>query len=385
MRALALVVLLAGVADASPASLLANAPACHPVAGPFSVLGQAIGQQAAEAITNGPTALGQMGGAIDSTMAVLGPIFLDHAQTIGQGKLNLNVLGQTDVLGRDEGISLDPPTTQTVVFGPPVVAARLTYDARIRQAAIGLAATYGLLDQLDVSLLFPLVYTDVAVTATRQVTDVLGPGGRFVPVKGQPVVTSSEHASSFAQGDLTVRAKYAFAEHWAALLSFQFPTGVPELLTGTGHYWIDPSVVVAYGLPMWRGMEVGGSLGMLIDLSEPSFSKIAYGVSASAVLIPERLGFVLEVFGQSEVAARLNSEDTAVLTLLSNRTVAQQPALNLFITRDDQVNLSTGFRAPLLAVGSLTLMLFITAVVPLNQQGLRPSGAFVTLGMGGTL
>jgi hypothetical protein len=384
MRALALVFLLARLAAASPASLLANAPACHPVAGPFSVLGEALGQEAAEAITNGPTALAAMGGAIDSTQSVLGPIFLDHARTIGQGRLNLNVLGQTAVLGQENGVALDPPT-QTVVFGAPVAAARLTFEARIRQAALGLAATYGLDDHVDLSVLFPIVYTNVAVTATRQVTDVLGPGGRFVPVHGQPVVTSAEHTAGVAQGDLTVRAKYWFAAHWAAVLACQFPTGVPELLTGTGHYWVDPSLVVAVPLALGRGMEVGGSLGMLVDASDPALSKVAYGVSASAVVIPERLGVVVEVLGQSDVTARLNPEDTAVLTLLADRTLAQQPALNLFFTRTDQVNLSTGVRMPLLVAGSLTLMLFVTAVIPLNQQGLRPNGAFVTLGMGGTL
>src|SRR5262249_23491974 len=98
--------------------------------------------------------------------------------------------------------------------------------------------------------------------------------------------------------------------------------------------------------------------------------------------IPQRLGVVLEVFGQSDVAAHLNPTDTAVLTLLSNRTLLQQPALNLFVTRTDQVNLSVGLRAPVAAMGSLTMLVFATAVIPLNDQGLRPSGAFLTLGMG---
>jgi len=386
MRAVLLILLAARAALATPQSVISDTVGrvCVQVRGPFSLLGQALGQEAAIAITNGPTALASMGGAIDSTMSELGPIFLDHAQTIGRGRVNLNVLGQTYALTSFDGRSLDPPE-QTVVFASPVVAARLTYDATIRQAAVGLAVTYGLLDALDVSLLFPLVFTHVAVTATRQVTDVFQQG-RFVPVAHQPVVRASGEASNFAQGDLTVRGKYWLLEDplaLAATLAVQFPTGVPELLTGTGHYYVDPGVAASY--PIWHGRaELNASVGMLIDASNLSFSKVSYGIGASAIVVPQRLGVVLEVFGQSDVAAHLNPQDTAVLTLLSNRRLLEQPALNLFVTRTDQVNLSVGLRAPVAAVGSLTMLVFATAVVPLNDQGLRPSGAFLTLGMGST-
>src|SRR5262249_38057856 len=156
----------------------------------------------------------------------------------------------------------------------------------------------------------------------------------------------------------------------AATLAFQFPTGVPELLTGTGHYYVDPGLAASY--PIWGGRaELNASLGMLIDASNLSFSKVSYGIGASAIVVPQRLGVVLEVFGQTAVAPHLNPTDTAVLTLLSNRTLLQQPALNLFVTRTDQVNLSVGLRAPVAAMGSLTMLVFATAVIPLNDQGLR--------------
>lgn len=386
MRAVVLSLAVATSALASPQSVLTDTMgrACVQVRGSFSLLGTALGQDAAIAITNGPTALASMSGAIDSSMSELGPIFLDHPQTLGRGRINLNLLGQTSALTSFDGMSLDPPA-QTVVFGPPpVVAARLTYDARIRQAAVGLALSYGLLDRIDLSLLFPLVFTRVAVTATKQVTDALQTG-RFVPVH-QPAMTATGAASAFSQGDLTVRGKYGFWDApvaLAATLAVQFPTGVPELLTGTGHYYVDPGLAASY--PFWGGRaELNASLGMLIDASQLSFSKVSYGIGASAIVVPQRLGAVLEVFGQSDVAAHLNPQDTAVLTLLSNRTLAQQPALNLFFTRTDQVNLSVGLRAPVAAIGSLSVLVFATAVIPLNDQGLRPSGAFLTLGMGST-
>src|SRR5262249_1721224 len=192
-------------------------------------------------------------------------------------------------------------------------------------------------------------------------------------------------ASGVSQGDLTVRGKWWFLDDPVALgavVAFQFPTGVPELLTGTGHYWADPSLVATW--PFWdHRAELTGEVGMLVDLSRPAWSKVTYGVGASAMLIPKRLGAVVELLGQSEIQAHLNPDDTAVLTLVSNRPLKQQ-ALGLFFTRSDQIDLSVGLRAPIAVFGALTLLLFTTAVIPLNQQGLRPSGAFLTVGMGGT-
>src|SRR5262249_36379350 len=233
--------------------------------------------------------------------------------------------GQSYPLGQLNGVPLDPPTQTLIVNQPPVVAARVTFDARIRQAALGLAATYGVRDDLDLSVLLPLVFTRVRVTATRQVTDVLGADGKFTPVR-QPLVRRTGDASGLSQGDLTVRGKWWFLEDPVALgavLAFQFPTGIPTLLTGTGHYWVDPSLVAAW--PVWdHRAELTAEVGMLVDLSRPAWSKVTYGIGVSAMLIPKRLGAVVELLGQSEIQAHVNLDDTAVLTLGSNRPLAPQ-------------------------------------------------------------
>jgi len=381
-----LVVLLwvAPATAATPRSLLATivARVCPNTKDPLERMGEELATATATGVTNGPTSLAAMGGALDSPASTLGPIFLDSPRTVGRGQLTPTLLSQTFTLGQVNGRSLDPPSQDVVFDQPPVVAARVTLDARIRQAATGLALSLGVTDDIDVSVLLPLVFTRVRATATRQITDVLGPNGKFVPVK-QPTIRHSGEASGFSQGDLTVRGKYWLTDtpfDLAVTLAAQFPTGVPELLTGTGDYWIDPGLAGAW--PFWNGRaEVTASLGFLIDLSKPNFSRASYGIGVNAVVIPQRLGLVVEVIGQSDLTSHFNPDDVAVLTLRSDRSLLSQPALQLFFDRIDQVNLSVGFRVPVAHVGPVTLLAFATALVPLNEAGLRPSGAFLTLGM----
>src|SRR5262249_26874485 len=291
---------------ATPRGLLRHllARVCLQPQGPLEMAGEAVADATAEAVTNGPTSLAAMGGAMDAPKSVVGTIFLDRPATLGRGALSTTLLGQSYTLGHVDGQALHPPSQALILNQPPIVAARGAFDARIRQAALGLAATYGVRDGLDVSGLLPLVFTRVRVTATRQVTDVLGADGKFTPVR-QPLVRRSGEASGVSQGDLTVRGKWWFLEDPVALgavLAFQFPTGVPTLLTGTGHYWADPSLVAAW--PLWEHRaELTAEVGMLVDLSRPAWSKVTYGVGMSAMLIPKRLGAVVELLGQSEIQA----------------------------------------------------------------------------------
>jgi hypothetical protein len=387
---LLLVLLVTGTASAAtPRGLLATIirRTCAQERGPFLRLLDLVEQETAESVTNGPVSVASMGGATDSSAESLGPIFLDHTETIGGGRITMNLLTEPNMaFGTVNGQSLDAlEGAGPVIFeqpDQPTVAARVGLDLDLRQAAVGLSATYGLTDRLDASVLLPLVYTSVQARAFRHVTDVLSPSGKFLPVRHGAVVTASGSASGVRQGDLAVRLKYMLPSlgpvHLATVLMAQFPTGVPEYLTGTGDYWLEP--LLAAALPVGTRGVVAATAGMLIDLSDASRSKLTYGVGAGYALIPHRLGAVVEFLGQSQITSGLSPEDTSVLTLLSNRTLAEQPALGVLVQRNDTFDLAVGLRAPL-PVG---LMLFASAIIPLNQDGLRPSGAFVTMGLGGT-
>jgi hypothetical protein len=402
---LLLVMLLTGTAAAAtPRGLLATIirRTCAQERGPFLRVLDLLERETAQQVMNGPVSVTAMRGVTDTSENALGTIFLEQPATIGAGTVSLTpVVGDPHVaFSTVNGRSLMPlEGPGSVIFeqtGQPTVAARVALDLDLRQAAFALAAAYGLTPRLDVSLALPLVYTSVQARAVRQVTDVLLPSGTFVPARGQPVVAAGS-ASGVRQGDLAVRLKYILPAlgpvNVAAVLGAQFPTGVPAYFTGTGDYWLDPELVAS--LALGHRLLLSASAGMLIDLNDASRSRVAYGVGAGYALIPHRLGAVVEFLGQSQITSALSPGDTSVLTLLSNRSLAEQPALGVLVSRNDEFDLSVGLRAPLWLAGTRTLpgtqmtvpvglMLFAAAVIPLNQEGMRPSGAVVTVGLGGT-
>src|SRR4030095_10645628 len=123
-----------------------------------------------QAISKSPTAATAIGLAgIDATLETLGPIYLTNPHTLGAGAVNVNVLGGTSELDNLDGDSLDP----TPAPGRPLledrqgapVAVAVAYHLALRQSAVGLAATYGLTDHLNLSLLLPLISTNLAIRA----------------------------------------------------------------------------------------------------------------------------------------------------------------------------------------------------------------------------
>jgi hypothetical protein len=402
---LLLVLLLATSATAAtPRGLLATIirRTCAQERGPFLRLLNLLERETTEEVMNGPASITMMNGVTDTSENALGTIFIDQTATIGAGKFNITPMTSDPQVAYStiNGHSLTPlEGPNSIIFqqkGQPTVAARVALDLDLKQAAFGIAANYGVTSRLDVGLMLPLVYTSVTARAVRQVTDVLLPSGQFRPIRGKKVVAEGS-ASGFRQGDLVIRAKYWLPSlgpvDLAAVLGAQFPTGAPEYLTGTGDYWLDPTLVAS--LLIGRRMLIGASVGMLLDVSEVSQSRVTYGIGAGYALIPGRLGAVVEFLGQSQIASALSLEETNVLTLRSDRTVAEQPALGVLVSRNDEFDLSVGLRAPLWLAGERTLpgtdvtvpvglLAFIAAVIPLNQEGVRPSGAFLTVGIGGT-
>ncbi len=172
----------------------------------------------------------------ERTSDTLGPLFLERPDTLGRGKLNVNVSVMYVELNELDGT----PTNK--LEGPfPVVirqtgagglagfsADRLRYNFKLINHIAGLSVTYGVLDDLDVNLLVPVISTDFDVTANAQTLSTAGPDRVFSPAPG-PERHGPLHGHENGVGDILLRAKYQLAPlgilRHAAGLQLRLPSG----------------------------------------------------------------------------------------------------------------------------------------------------------------
>jgi len=327
----------------------------------------------------------------------LGPIFLDHAETLGAGVTNLNVISQraladANLFGQpfNQLGSVFPVLAERTPTGDPTAPAflglRLRYDLDLHVWATAIAISHGVTDDLDLSVVLPVISTrlDCAVTATT--VAATGPqGGAFVPIHGAPTVGGAlEAVDATGIGDVSVRAKYALPvpRPWRAALTLegQFPTGDPAELHGTGAYWITPGVDVSRRF--WEGKaELDAHADLHFNITHAIQSQALYGISGSVVLWPRRLAAIVEFLGSSQLDTAFAPNDTDVLVLTPSG-VSADPLLGVgWSNRLDQWNLSFGIRARLWR----GLVLFANGVYAINPDvGVRPVGVIPTVGLGAT-
>jgi hypothetical protein len=330
------------------------------------------------------------GGAIDSSMSILGPIFIPHAQTLGAGKWNLNALAQhvnlDNVIGPGPGLTILRSTPTTKPGAAPLLACRMEYDLKLRLDAIALAASYGITDRLDASVVLPITHSSLDATVRL---DILRKslGGKFVRTKVPTIERSGTPVDSTGPGDMVFRLKYGLAGQRlgtsmfplaaAVSVEWQFPTGEFDQMHGTGDYWITPTLDLA--VPVFGVAEIAARTALDVDLSDNSRTQALYSLGASAIVIPRHLVVVAEFLGRSQIRDATDVNASAVLTLVRGR-LQDAAALGLDVSRHDYFDFSFGIRVPV-APG---IMAFASGLVALNGNvGLRPSGVTPTVGIGG--
>jgi hypothetical protein len=321
-----------------------------------------------QALSTSPTAATAIGRAgIDATLEALGPVYLTNPQTVAAGAVNVNVLGGTSTLDNLDGGGLDPtPEPGLLVLedrGGEPVAVALDYHLSLRQSAIGLAATYGLTDHLNVSLLLPLVAS--ALTIRAHAGDLAG----------------AVRVRRFGVGDLTTRVKYRLPDAWgvqsAVNLDAQFPTGDPENLAGTGDYWLAPTFAARTVLGDGRA-DVTLNVGIDVDLSETRQTQAVYGIGTSVLLWPPWLVGALEFLGRSQLAGVRTVNDTGVL-YLTPTGLERAPLFGFTFDRADYLDLAFGVRIQLPPVAVI-----LGGVYHLTDAGVHAMGLVPSAGIGAT-
>lgn len=301
----------------------------------------------------------------ERTSDTLGPLFLERPDTIGRGKVNFNVSYQYVQFDAYDGREIDSLSNADPILlagGGVTGGANLEYRLGLHSHIVGLSATYGLLDDLDLNLLVPLIQTNFDVG----------------------VDTGAQHGhdsnDAFGVGDVLMRLKYRLPDQGrlrsALGLVLRFPSGDQDDFQGTGEFEASPSFYAATIL--WDRLHP--HLNAAVDLrpGEIDRSQARYGIGLDLDVLT-RLGLSLAFLGRSEFSGSARFRDTAFLHQTASGPTPL-PLLGVEFDRKDYFDVSFGTRV----VVWRDVMVFANVIRRLNDDGLRNDTVIPAVGVEGT-
>ena len=326
----------------------------------------------------------------ERTSETLGPIFLERPDTLGRGKLNVNVSYQYVQFDEFDGRSikrLEAPDRIVIEEFDSAgnllrrTANQLRYGLKIHSNIGSLSLTYGVLDNLDVNLLVPVIDTDFRVGVESQVREEQLPGQQGFSPAPEPPRTGTTRGNAVGVGDILLRGKYQLPElqggvRSAAGLQLRLPSGNENDFQGTGDFEASPFLYLSTFL--WSRVEPHANLGVDLRTDGVERSQARYGLGAD-VDVTKRVGVSLAFLGRSQFKESAAASDTNFRHLTA-AGVQERPLLGVRFDRKDFFDLSFGARA----VVWRQIMVFANGIFALNDDGLRNDTVIPTAGVEGT-
>jgi hypothetical protein len=309
-----------------------------------------------------------------------GQVYLDRADALGKGRMNLTVSYaylELDTLDGKPADDLRDPAPIPVA-GKQAALAIPSFRVRAAIHQVLLAFTYGFTDDLEASIALPLVYSDLKVGAETRAAALLETGEL---VRLQRNV--SDPSTPFGQGDLLLRSKYRFYRdgpvHLAYGLLLRIPTGDDDDLQGSGFFEVAPSLLAStrvFEPASWARLQGHLNAGVGFDTEDVASSEIRWGLGLD-------WGFTEQVTAAVAVLARhplarvapagaftFNRCTSGLVTCATNQDVRRgsAPLFGLSSGRFDYYDLSLGGRGGLWRD---TLFAFANVIVPLNDGFVR--------------
>jgi len=211
-------------------------------------------------------------GALVRSTESFGPIYSQRADTTGRGKFTFGFSYSRFTFDSLDGKDLsngelqvtflhDPVGAQ--IGRPPFVFEQDTIKAKIyadiTSDVFVLSATYGVLENLDVSIALPIIHTDIRLKGVATVvrTGTSQPGqnpNTHVFTNGSDTLTVHSDDDDTGVGDIVLRAKWNFLKTDPVLLAtgldLRLPSGSVDNLRGVGTVIVSP-VFIASTRPFW--------------------------------------------------------------------------------------------------------------------------------------
>ena len=319
-----------------------------------------------------------------------GPIYSQRADTIGRGKITLGFAYAAFNPNKLDGKSLSDGDIKVTFIHepsgeesgcPPLAGPNCQFafeqdtitaqiKATIHQDLYLLSATYGVLDNLDLSIALPIINTQIWLTGIATINHIgTGTPGSPFPrsthrfSNGSDTLTVHASDESWGPGDLVLRGKYNFLKTdpmlLAAGLDLRLPSGSVKELRGVGTPVVSP-VFIASTRPLPTFSPLGGispHINVGFDLSGDT-SKVEheffYNVGFEWSLF-KPLTFVFDVLGRQ--------------ILDNNRVEAGQGPQGTKIAGSTIVDASIGFKVNVWK----NILGVANVLIPMNNTGLRSS------------
>jgi len=302
-------------------------------------------------------------GAFVRSSELLGQLFLERAETVGRGKLNVSLDYQRVKIDTIDGKDIEDLHDTTPILqrrGRPATIPELDIDVDTHEVTTNI--TYGVTDDLDVNLIVPVVYSEFGLSARLS-----APGAGSVPLRVR--------SSASGVGDLFLRGKYHVLRlDWlqlAGALVLRVPSGKKSDFQGTGSVEVEP-LLIASTPPLaptrWLRLRGYANGGMNFDAEDVDGSEGHWGIGldwlASNRFTPAIALLARHAFRRIEPAGFF---DVPRRDLSTGRTFVA-PLFGIRDRRPDYYDLSIGGRVSLWRD---TVIGFVNAIVPLNRDGVR--------------
>lgn len=320
-------------------------------------------------------------GTFTRTTESFGPIYAQRAETTGRGKFTfgftyshfsfdqldgkdldngeLQVTFQHEPTGASLGMqpfTCPPRTNPNLCFESDVITARIFAD--ITSDVFVLSGTYGILDNLDVSIAIPIIRNEIDLKGIATIQRI-GTGTNTAVHRFDQsgtdtlVVRASGESTGF--GDIVLRGKYNFYRTrplaLAAGLDVRLPTGDRDELRGVGTVITSPSVIASAGPFFGVAPHVNLGFHASGDTSRIEH-EFFYNVGFDWAVI-RRLTFAFDVLGRRVID--------------NDRIEAGSPPGSGKIAGSDVVDVALGLKANVFK----DALVVVNVLVPLNDTGLR--------------
>jgi hypothetical protein len=321
-------------------------------------------------------------GTFQRQPSTFGQVYIDRARPIGARKWNVQVTYQHAQLDRIDGQDAGDLSDSTPIYFPGAFAA-VTLPKLAAQAATNqflLAGTYGITDDLEVSLAIPLVQSRTAAQATLRAAAILASDGSLF----RRQLTFDGVETAFGVGDLLLRAKYRVlatdAVDVAAGLLLRLPTGDVENLRGVGFLEVAPAVLASsriFRLRSWARLQGHFNASVGFDTENVDNSEARWGIGLDWG-ITDRVTAAIGVLGRNQFARvappgffdfpRCFGADLVTCATSQQPRGGTAPLFGLSGARVDYYDLSIGGRG---AVWKDTVFAFANVLIPLNDGFVR--------------